>query len=131
MDGEETATESLAGMLGLRGRGGTTGGHAWGGQFINPRSHAAAERCEAAVGLAKLVIFDGPLPFLKFGDHFQASSRLLVMSRAIPNDMLARVNEKLETARGSSGLVLQPSYEGDQYAPMLRFELAMRQGIVD
>jgi hypothetical protein len=114
-------TESLGTMLGLRHGTGSQHRNAWGGAYINPRSPNAAEECKTASSSARFAIFDGPIPFLKHGNRFPKSTRLLVMSRAVPNHTTDRIAEILEAYRSDGGLETYQDGDIGTPPPLLRF----------
>jgi hypothetical protein len=85
----------LSELLGLRGWAGTENTHAWRGVLINALSPKAVTDAKKAARHAVLAVFDGAWPFLKLGDYFRRSDRVVVVNRILSNSMLERLCGKL------------------------------------
>jgi hypothetical protein len=90
-----SSPQPLSQLLGLRGWARTEGAHAWRGVFINALSPQAVAESKKAAQRAALAVFDGAAPFLKLGDYFRRSDRVLVASRSLSNSLLERLCSKL------------------------------------
>lgn len=119
---------SLAHLLGLRDCPFTPDGQAWGGTYINPMSRSASGKCEKLAESTQIAIFDGIHPFRRFGDHFYKSSRIIVASRAVANDVLFGFCQKLEQMRHDFGLHSELPVDMPDLPNLLLFDSVRRPG---
>lgn len=97
----------LSHLLGFRGWSLASGRRAWRGVYINALSPEAVAESKAAAHQAVLAVFDGAAPFLKLGDYFCRSDRIVVASRSLSNSLLERFCSKLYQDQHDSGAVAE------------------------
>jgi len=115
---------SLAAMLGFRNSPSTPDGCAWGGTYINPLSRSAFQQCEQLAESTEIAVFDGIHPFRRFGDYFHKSTRVVVMSRAVANDVVFDLCRKLEQLRQDGALYHEMPRDMPSLPSLLLFDSA-------